>query len=72
MEQGNKKIEEALLDIFDEKSNILDQYTSKTRRERLLSLLAQKASSMKKEISDKFKKIQDEIAKTEKAIYHKL
>lgn len=61
-----------LLEIFDEKSNILDQYTSKSRREKLLSLLMHKINSMKQEISDKFKKIQDELVKTQKAIYHKL
>ena len=53
-----------LLEIFDEKSNILDQYTSKSRREKLLSLLMHKINSMKQEISDKFKKIQDELVKT--------
>lgn len=72
VEQGNKKIYETLLLIFDEKASILDQMTSKKRREGLATSLGQKTASLKKEISDRFKKIQDEIAKTERALFHKL
>lgn len=38
----------------------------------LIGTLNDKTNSLKKEISDKFKRIQDEIIKTERAIYHKL
>lgn len=61
--QGNKKIYETLLEIFDEKAGVLDQLTSKDRRESLTEALNAKTSSIKKEIGDKFKKIHDEIHK---------
>ena len=38
----------------------------------MIDLITNKTKSIKKEISDKFKKIQDELVKTEKAIYHRL
>jgi hypothetical protein len=72
VDQGNKKLYETLLEIFDEMASVLDQFTSKKRREALIASLTEKTSSMKKEINDKFKRIQDEIMKAERAIYHKL
>ena len=61
-----------MLEIFDEKAGVLDQLTSKTRRESLAEALNAKTHSLKKEIADKFKKIHDEINKAERAVYHKL
>jgi hypothetical protein len=46
--------------------------TSKKRKEALLESLTLKSHSLRKEISDKFKRIHDEINKAEKAVFHKL
>lgn len=45
--------------IFDQKSAILDNLTSKKRKDNFSGALSAKSNQLKKEIGDKFKKIYD-------------
>lgn len=50
----------------------MERVANKTVEKDLLELLNVKTNRLRKDISDKFKKLADELAKAEKAVYKRL